>query len=109
MRKVILLEHDSLDGHLAGPQGEMDWINTDDEVWHYLHPLLDGADTVIWGLLTYKMMEEYWPTAPDRPDATQHDVHHGLWLRNAIKIVLSKSLHNPPGPTPEWFKEIQAM
>ena len=26
MRKVVLLEHVSLDGFLAGPQGEMDWI-----------------------------------------------------------------------------------
>ena len=74
MRRVILLEHVSLDGYLAGPEGEMDWINTDDDVWHYVHPVLDGVDTVIWGRVTYKMMEEYWPTAPDRPDATQHDV-----------------------------------
>ena len=29
---AILLEHISLDGYLAGDQGEMDWINTDDAV-----------------------------------------------------------------------------
>jgi dihydrofolate reductase len=98
VRKVILLEHVSLDGYLAGPQGEMDWINTDDEVWHCVHPVLDSADTVIWGRVTYKMMEDYWPTAPDRPDATQHDIHHGLWLRNATKIVLSNSLTQSTWP-----------
>jgi dihydrofolate reductase len=98
VRRVILLEHISLDGYLAGPQGEMDWINTDDDVWHYVHPVLDRADTVIWGHLTYKMMEEYWPTAPDRPDATQHDIHHVVWLRSATKIVLSKLLTQSTWP-----------
>jgi len=37
MRKVILLMHVSLDGFVAGPNGEMDWIRTDDErMWEYV-------------------------------------------------------------------------
>lgn len=98
MRKVILLEHTSLDGYLAGNDGDMEWIRVDDETWDYVHPVIDAADTVIWGRVTYQMMEGYWPTAADRPDATRHDVHHGRWLRDATKIVLSRSLTESSWP-----------
>ncbi len=92
MRNVILMEHISLDGYLAGPNGEMDWIRVDDDVWAYLHPVIDGADTVLWGRVTYEMMEGYWPSAADKPDATPHEIHHGSWLRDATKVVFSNSL-----------------
>ena len=36
MRKVILLMHVSLDGFVAGPNGEMDWISFDDELVDYV-------------------------------------------------------------------------
>jgi dihydrofolate reductase len=92
MRKIILLEHISLDGYMAGPKGEMDWIRVDDELWEHIHPLTDDADTVIWGRATYQMMEGYWPTAADAPGATSHDKHHGQWVNAATKIVFSNSL-----------------
>jgi dihydrofolate reductase len=92
VRKIILLEHVSLDGYLAGPKGEMDWIHVDDELWDHVHPLTDDADAVIWGRVTYHMMEHYWPTAADAPGASQHDIHHGRWVNAATKIVFSNSL-----------------
>lgn len=92
MRKIILLEHVSLDGFLAGPKGEMNWIHVDDELWEHVHPLTDDADAVIWGRHTYQMMKSYWPTAADKPGASQHDIHHGRWVNAATKIVFSNSL-----------------
>jgi dihydrofolate reductase len=44
------------------------------------------------------MMEGYWPTAADKPDATRHDIHHGRWLRGARKIVFSSSLTESTWP-----------
>jgi hypothetical protein len=35
MRNLILFMHTSLDGFVAGPNGEMDWINVDDEMFEY--------------------------------------------------------------------------
>jgi dihydrofolate reductase len=104
VRHVILMEHISLDGYLAGPEGEMDWINVDDDVWDYVHPVIDGADVVVWGRVTYQMMEGYWPTAPDKPDATRHDIHHGRWLRDATKIVFSNSLTELTWPKTKVLK-----
>jgi dihydrofolate reductase len=92
MRKVILLEHMSLDGFVAGPNGEMDWIRLDDALFDEVGKLTDGADTALYGRITYQMMESYWPTAAEQPTATRHDIEHANWVNKASKIVFSKTL-----------------
>jgi len=93
MRKVVLLEHVSLDGFVAGPNGEMDWIRVDDEeLWDYVSGLTTEADTALFGRVTYQMMEGYWPTAADNPSATSHDIDHSRWVNNATKLVFSRTL-----------------
>jgi dihydrofolate reductase len=101
-----LLEHVSFDGYLAGPKGEMDWIRVDDELWEHVHPLTDEADTVIWGRVTYQMMEGYWPTAADSPHASRHDIHHGRWVNAATKIVFSNSLAASSWPNTRLVKGV---
>lgn len=84
--------HMSLDGYVAGPNGEMDWIRVDADIWPYVTRLTDAADTALFGRNTYKMMEAYWPTAADQPGASQHDIDHSRWINNARKIVFSNTL-----------------
>ena len=38
------------------------------------------------------MMESYWPTAADSPNATKHQIEHSKWYSEIHKIVLSKTL-----------------
>jgi hypothetical protein len=45
MRKVVLLEHLSLDGFLAAPDGSLEWAHVDDELWTYLGPIIAACDT----------------------------------------------------------------
>ena len=92
MRKVCLLMHSSLDGFVAGPNGEMDWICFDNELAEYVGKVTDDADTALYGRITYDMMESYWPTAAESPTATKHDIEHANWVNNAVKIVFSRSL-----------------
>jgi dihydrofolate reductase len=92
MRKIILLMHVSLDGFVCGPNGEMDWIKLGDEMWDYVTEITDSADTALYGEVTYRMMEDYWPTAAEQPHATKHDVDHAKWVNAADKIVFSKTL-----------------
>lgn len=40
-----MLMHVSLDGFVAGPAGEMDWIKLGDEMWEYVEGLTNAADT----------------------------------------------------------------
>ena len=92
MRKIVLLMHVSLDGFVAGPSGAMDWIRIDDELWDYVTTITDAADTALYGAKTYQMMESYWPTAAQQPDATKHDIDHARWANSSQKLVFSKTL-----------------
>jgi len=84
--------HTSLDGFVAGTNGEMDWIHVDDEIFDYAGHNTNDADTALYGRVTYDMMESYWPTAGEQPNASKHDKEHSQWYNNVEKIVLSKSL-----------------
>jgi dihydrofolate reductase len=84
--------HTSLDGFVAGPNGEMDWINVDDELFDFAITFPVQADMALYGRVTYQMMESYWPTAADQPAATKHDIEHSRWYNSVAKIVLSKTI-----------------
>lgn len=92
MRKIVLFMHTSLDGFVAGPKGEMDWIKVDEEIFDYAGQRTNEADTALYGRVTYQMMENYWPTAADKPTATKHDIEHSRWYNKVAKVVLSKSM-----------------
>jgi dihydrofolate reductase len=94
MRKVILLMHVSLEGFVAGPHGEMDWIKFDDEMIDDTDALTASSDTALFGRVTYQMMAGYWPTAHEQPGATKHDIDHARWVNYVPKLVFSKTLKN---------------
>ena len=62
MRNLIFFMHASLDGFVAGPNGEMDWIRFDDELFDLVGTMTDKVDTALYGRVTYEMMQGYWPT-----------------------------------------------
>lgn len=92
MRKVISFMHLSLDGFVAGPNGEMDWIKFDDELFGYIGKRISEGDTAMYGRVTFELMESYWPTAADQPNATRHDIEHSAWYKKSRKVVLSKTM-----------------
>jgi dihydrofolate reductase len=92
MRKIISFMHISLDGFVAGPNGEMDWIKADQEIFDYVGKRISEGDTALYGRVTYQMMENYWPTAGDEPKATKHDIEHSKWYKKVHKVVLSKTM-----------------
>jgi dihydrofolate reductase len=92
MRKIISFMHISLDGFVAGPNGEMDWIKVDQEIFDYVGKRISEGDTALYGRVTYQMMENYWPTAADKPTATRHDIEHSKWYKKVHKVVLSKTM-----------------
>jgi len=84
--------HISLDGFVAGPNGEMDWIKVDEEIFDHVGKRISKGDTALYGRVTYQMMENYWPTAADKPTATRHDIEHSKWYSKVHKVVLSKTM-----------------
>ena len=92
MRKIISFMHISLNGFVAGPNGEMNWIKVDEEIFDYVGKRISEGDTALYGRVTYQMMENYWPTAGDKPGASKHDIEHSKWYKKVHKVVLSKTM-----------------
>ncbi len=82
----------SLDGFVAGPNGEIDWVKVDEEIFNYVGKRISEGDTALYGRVTYEMMEGYWPSAGDKPGATRHDIEHSKWYNKVHKVVLSKTM-----------------
>ncbi len=91
--------HISLDGFVAGPNGEMDWIKVDQEIFDHVGKRISEGDTALYGRVTYQMMESYWPTAGKDMTATKHEIEHSKWYSKVHKVVLSKTMN------PESYRE----
>lgn len=107
----------SLDGFMAGPNGEMNWIRLDEKLFDDVHLLTQQCDTALYGRVTFEMMDQYWPTAGEQPDASKHDKDHSAWYKRVPKVVLSRTLtkHKDPSVTflnddiPQKIKALKAQ
>lgn len=85
--------HISLDGYVCGLNGEMNWIKFDQDLFDHVGERIAKTEAAMYGRKTFDLMEGYWPTAGQQPNATKHDIEHSQWYSKAHKIVLSNSLH----------------
>jgi dihydrofolate reductase len=85
MRKIIVSEMLTVDGFFAGPKGEIDWHVVDAEFNEYAIDMLNAADTILFGRVTYEMMASYWPTAR----VTTDDPVVAERMNSLTKIVFS--------------------
>ncbi len=92
MRNLVFFMHISLDAFVGGPNGELNWIKIDQEMFDFVAEMTANADTALYGRNTYAMMQSYWPTAGDAPNASKHDIEHSRWYNSVAKVVLSTTL-----------------
>ena len=93
MRNVILSAHMSLDGFIAGSNGEMDWTRADAEIDNTMPELLSNADTVLLGRGLYQGFSSYWPFYPTTdPSKSKGKVKFAKWINQAAKVVFSTTL-----------------
>lgn len=92
MRKLVSFTHVTLDGYVAGPNGEMDWITYDQEVVDSARELTDNCGAALYGRATYELMYGYWPTLLGNPNGTPDERHHAEWVENIPKVVFSTTL-----------------
>jgi dihydrofolate reductase len=105
MRKIISFMHVSLDGFVAGPKGEMDWIKVNDEIFSHVEKRIGLGNSALYGRVTYQMMENYWPGAGDKPGASRHDVVHSKWYGKIEKIVISETMKDSVLPKTKIISE----
>jgi dihydrofolate reductase len=85
MRKVILQMYTSIDGYVAGPNGELDWMfaNIGGESESPADELLNSSDLILLGRGMAKGFLDYWPN-----DKTEF----GAKINTLPKIVFSKTI-----------------
>jgi dihydrofolate reductase len=96
MRKVIYSMGVSLDGFIAGPNGEIDWSAPDEELHRFHNEQTGEMGVHLLGRRMYEVME-YWETADENPSATDYELEFARIWRAAPKIVFSRSLERVEG------------
>lgn len=102
MRKIIVFENVTLDGFMAGPNGEIDWAIRDDEVTQYSKEGHDSVDMFLFGRVTYDMMASFWPT----PAGQSANPVFAEFLNTSPKIVFSTTLKKADWQNAEVVKEL---
>lgn len=92
MRKLVLIAHISLDGFVAGPNGELDGFPKDEANLGFVCELTREADAALMGRISYQILNPYWPSAKDQPGVTQYEVEYSNWYNCAQKIVASRTI-----------------
>lgn len=91
MRKLKLQMQITLNGFVAGPNGEMDFMvwNWDDGLKRYVQAITDSVDTVVLGRKTAEGFIPYWTGVA--ADAAHEDVEAGKFFRDVRKVVFSRT------------------
>ena len=108
MRKVIATMWITLDGFIAGPNGEMNWVTDifDEEMGKYEDDVVSAADTLLLGRVTYQSFAGAWPKVPENPSASKGEVEYAHKLNAMRKIVFSKTLEQAEWNNSRLVREI---
>ena len=85
MRKLILRMQMSLDGYVAGPEGEIRWIfdSMDDRLTAWTVETISQAGLHIMGSKTFNDMVSYWPTSDEPIAAPMNMIPKMVFSRTA--------------------------
>lgn len=94
LRTIIVSERVTLDGFVAGPQGELEWMEAffDEALASYESELQQRVDTMLFGRVIYQGFASYWPQVARDPAAPQGLVEYAERLNVMRKLVFSKTL-----------------
>ena len=96
MRKVIYSMSTSLDGYIAGPGGEIDWSEPDEERHRFHNEEVRGLDAYFCGRRLYEEML-FWETAEENPSAPEYVREFARIWKRLPKIVFSRTLEHVEG------------
>jgi dihydrofolate reductase len=98
----------TLDGFIAGPHGEMDWMEEffDEALATYESELQKTVDTTLFGRVTYQGFESHWPKVALDPASPKGLVEYAHQLNAMRKMVFSKTLSRVEWNNSTLVKEI---
>lgn len=91
----------SVDGFFEGSDRDISWHNVDTEFNEYAIDLLNKVDTLLFGRITYELMESYWPNEY----AIANDPIVAAKMNNLPKIVFSRSMMTSKWSNSRLIKE----
>src|SRR5215211_1552574 len=96
MRKLIYSFGVSLDGFIAGPEGEIDWSAPDEELHRFHNQQVRELGAELCGRRLYETMR-YWETAEENRSAPEHELEFARIWKATPKIVFSRTLEEVEG------------
>ena len=101
MRKLIAAINMTLDGfcdHTA--------MIADEEIHQHYNELLSNADNLLYGRITYQLMESYWPSVAKTPTGNKPMDEFAVLIDNIEKIVFSRTLQDVSWNNTELKNEV---
>jgi dihydrofolate reductase len=96
MRKLIYSMGVSLDGFIAGPDGEIDWSAPDEELHRFHNEQTRETGAHLYGRRLYEEMT-YWETAEENRSAPDYEIEFARIWKETPKIVFSRTLEKVEG------------
>lgn len=96
MRTVIYSMGVSLDGYIAGPDGEIDWSAPDEELHRFHNEQTAELDAQLMGRGLYEAMR-VWETAGEDPGRPAHEREFARIWKALSKVVVSTTLQTVEG------------
>jgi len=95
MRKLKLQMQITVDGFVAGPQGQLDWMtwNMDEKLIAFINHLTDTSDTILLGRKMTAGFVQYWEGV--KPDSPEYEFARKMV--DMPKVVFSKTVKSMEG------------
>jgi dihydrofolate reductase len=93
LRKLKLQVQMSVDGYIAGPNGEMDWLiwNWDDKLKEYVNELTESVDSILLGRKMTDGFISHWSDVMTKPDHPSYAF--AKKMIETPKVVFTKTLN----------------
>jgi dihydrofolate reductase len=93
LRKLKLQLQMSVDGYIAGPNGEMDWMfwNWDHKLKEYVNELTESVDSILLGRKMAEGFISHWSDVMTKPD--NPDYAFAKKMIEIPKVVFTKTLN----------------
>ena len=97
MRKLKLQMQTTVDGYVAGPEGQLDWMtfDMDPKLLAFINQLTDTSDTILLGRKMTDGFVKYWEHSATQKDSPEYDFAQKMV--NIPKVVFSKTVKHVDG------------